>query len=113
MKKQAAHRPLTLRFRRWSRKGYAAFCSLQRTVTIGCLRIGICEQSLSKNCVLHASATRTATTNCSEDEEENGCLQHLRQTDTERLLLALGLLPITTAKRTAAAAGRTATSFHT
>jgi hypothetical protein len=38
----------TLRFRRWCRKGYAAFGSLGRSVTIGCLSVGICDKSLQK-----------------------------------------------------------------
>jgi hypothetical protein len=38
----------TLRFRRWCRKGYAAFCSLGRKVSIGCLHVDLCNQSLNK-----------------------------------------------------------------
>ena len=42
------NRPSSLRFRRWSRKSYAAFASLGRTVTIGCLRKDAADGSLRK-----------------------------------------------------------------
>lgn len=38
----------TIRFRRWSRKSYAAFASIGRCVTIGCLRKSVADSSLSK-----------------------------------------------------------------
>lgn len=38
----------TIRFRRWSRKTYAAFASIGRCVTIGCLRKSVADSSLSK-----------------------------------------------------------------
>ena len=38
----------TIRFRRWSRKAYAAFASIGRCVTIGCLRKNVADSSLSK-----------------------------------------------------------------
>ena len=37
-----------IRFLRWSRKAYAAFCSLHRNVTIGQVGKGIADASLSK-----------------------------------------------------------------
>lgn len=43
----------TLRFRRWSRKGYAAFVSLQRSVTIGQLSTRVSERFQMKNQALH------------------------------------------------------------
>lgn len=36
----------TARFRRWTRKAYAVFASLGRTITIGSLRIGMAGQTL-------------------------------------------------------------------
>jgi hypothetical protein len=39
----------SIRFRRWSRAGYAIFCSLACTVTIGCLAISISDKSLDKS----------------------------------------------------------------
>ena len=41
------HKPV-VRFRCWSRKGYAAFASLGRQVTIGQLHLNVTERSLSK-----------------------------------------------------------------
>lgn len=38
-----------VRFRRWIRKAYAAFCSVGRCVTIGFLKKGIADASLVKN----------------------------------------------------------------
>ena len=49
MKKQHAHNPGILRFRRWSRKGYAAFSSLRRTVTIGNLGCRVLQSLQRKN----------------------------------------------------------------
>jgi len=37
-----------IRFRRWSRAGYAIFCSLACTVTIGCVCVSISDKSLQK-----------------------------------------------------------------
>lgn len=37
-----------IRFRCWSRKAYAAFASIGRCVTIGCLRKEVADSSLSK-----------------------------------------------------------------
>ena len=39
---------MTIRFRKWSRKAYAAFASLGRCVTIGCLPKSVADSSLSK-----------------------------------------------------------------
>ncbi len=47
MKRTATARHI-IRFRRWSRKAYAAFASIGRCVTIGCLRKGVADSSLSK-----------------------------------------------------------------
>ena len=41
-------RKVMLRFRRWSRKEYAAFVSLHRHVTIGQVGRGIADASLGK-----------------------------------------------------------------
>ncbi|MGL4781658.1 MAG: hypothetical protein ACRCXN_12645 [Bacteroidales bacterium] len=38
----------SIRFRRWTRKRYATFCSLGKVISIGHLRCGIAEQSLLK-----------------------------------------------------------------
>ncbi len=48
MNKLHLYKPVTLRFRRWSRKSYALFCSVGRCVTIGFLRNGVADASLRK-----------------------------------------------------------------
>ena len=46
--KQTVLHPSSFRFRRWSRKAYAAFASIGRHVTIGCVNKRIADKSLSK-----------------------------------------------------------------
>jgi hypothetical protein len=48
MKTKKTYTTSSLRFRRWSRAGYAVFCSLARTVTIGSLAVPISDKSLQK-----------------------------------------------------------------
>jgi len=48
MHSQTNYTAKSIRFRRWSRAGYAIFCSLACTVTIGCLAISISDKSLEK-----------------------------------------------------------------
>lgn len=47
-RKQHIAPPCTIRFRRWSRKGYAAFASLGQCVTIGQVCKSITERALTK-----------------------------------------------------------------
>jgi hypothetical protein len=49
MKKTAKTRQHVIIFRRWSRKGYAVFCSIGRCVSIGKLGKNIVEASLKKH----------------------------------------------------------------
>ena len=66
----------TIRFRRWSRKAYAAFASIGRCVTIGCLRKSVADSSLSKQ-----KKTGTAGhAGCGEESTWKG-ITHSRQTD--------------------------------
>ena len=51
-----------LRFRRWSRKGYAALISLQHTVTIGQLAIALADRFQQKHGALHAGILRLCET---------------------------------------------------
>lgn len=53
----------TLRFRRWSRKAYAAFASIGRCVSIGCLRKSVADSSLSKQ----KAAGAAGHSSCNED----------------------------------------------
>lgn len=58
----------SIRFRRWSRKAYAAFASLGKYVTIGSLRKSVADRSLSKQ-----KATGTAGhAGCEEESTWKG-----------------------------------------
>lgn len=46
--KAIKHLPTTIRFRKWSRKAYAAFASIGKCVTIGHVSKSIADNSLSK-----------------------------------------------------------------
>jgi len=46
----------SFRFRRWSRAGYAVFCSLNSTVTIGSLAVSVSDKSLKKTSGISASS---------------------------------------------------------
>ena len=48
MKSTKLYTAKSLRFRRWSRAGYAIFCSLACSVTIGNVAVSICDKSLQK-----------------------------------------------------------------
>lgn len=68
----------TLRFRQWSRKGYAAFASLGQCVTIGQLRKNITERALTK---------QTEPTLVSDSKKQHGAYA------TEELLISIGAEP--------------------
>jgi len=65
MKTKKTHTASSIRFRRWSRAGYAVFCSLARTVTIGSLAVSISDKSLQKAVGV---SKRTVLTFASDDE---------------------------------------------
>lgn len=52
-KSQHIERKIALRFRRWSRKAYAAFISVNHVVTIGHLATYVSERFQIKNLSLH------------------------------------------------------------
>jgi len=64
-KKQAS---TSIRFRRWSRAGYAVFCSLACTVTIGSLAVSISDKLLQK-AVGVAETTTLATSSDTKSPE--------------------------------------------
>ncbi len=49
MNKKVANNHVTLRFRRWSRAGYAVFVSLSYAVTIGFLAVSVSAKSAHKS----------------------------------------------------------------
>lgn len=70
----------SIRFRRWSRAGYAVFCSLACSVTIGCLAISISDKSLQK-----AVGSSTISI-CAKDGVNEASVDLLEQAD---LVLAI------------------------
>ena len=71
----------TIRFRRWSRKAYAAFASIGRCVTIGCLRQSVADSSLSKQ----KAAGTAGHAGCGEESAWKG--------ETEGRETDIGILP--------------------
>lgn len=59
------------RFRRWCRKGYAAFASLKRVVTIGCLAAHVSERFQTKYNALHRGGLQPATDRLTTGGEED------------------------------------------
>lgn len=64
-------RKVMLRFRRWSRKEYAAFVSLHRHVTIGQVGRGIADASLSKQKTAVCEGKKTEGTSWTGFSEED------------------------------------------
>ena len=56
MKSIPLQKAKSIRFRRWSRAGYAVFCSLACSVTIGCVAVSISDKSLQKAVVTTATS---------------------------------------------------------
>lgn len=64
-------RKVMLRFRRWSRKEYAAFVSLHRHVTIGQVGRGIADASLGKQKTAVCEGKKTEGTSWTDFSEED------------------------------------------
>lgn len=69
MKHTCTYKPAVFRFRRWSRKGYAVFCSLGKLVTIGHCCKSIADASLRKSGMMSLSSCMVLGERCAEDEE--------------------------------------------
>ena len=65
----------SFRFKRWSRKGYAAFFSLSRSVTIGQLSSNVAERFQIKNGSNHSSVLLTGQIGPEEAKKETELLQ--------------------------------------
>ena len=70
MRKSYTYRSQALRFRRWSRKAYAAFISIQRAVTIGQLSFSVADRFEKKNQSLHTGIGTFTDGFFEEDDEE-------------------------------------------
>ena len=87
----------SFRFKRWSRKGYAAFFSLSRSVTIGQLSSNVSERFQVKNGSNHSSVLVAGQINTEETEVVTDSSQERSGTETftsiSQLLLLLFSLP--------------------
>lgn len=70
MRKSYTYRLAALRFRRWSRKAYAAFISIQRAVTIGHLSFSVADRFQKKNQSLHTGFGTLLDGSLETDQEE-------------------------------------------
>ena len=104
----------SFRFRRWSRKGYAAFFSLSRAVTIGQLSSNVSERFQIKNGTVHSSVLFTDQSNPEDKERNTELLQGESYAETlSRLsLVLLWLFTIQTTKQTVAAASSAYTYIY-
>ena len=91
------YRPIALRFKRWSRKGYAAFVSVQRAVTIGHLSAGVAERSLTKSNTLQASVLTPSKEDKERDESATIPSDSSGGSPWSLLLLETILCPVRTA----------------
>ena len=75
-----------IRFRRWSRAGYAIFCSLACTVTIGCVCVSISDKSLQKavgisdNSLLTVAADTESRDKSMELTEQEATIHQIQET---------------------------------
>lgn len=92
------HTSQSLRFRRWSRKGYAVFCSLTCAVTIGSLAVSISDKTLQKSLISADTIFKTSPANEAEEEE-------LDATELSATILEIQINTIQQNNSVAAAAG--------
>lgn len=95
----------SFRFKRWSRKGYAAFFSLRRTVNIGQLSSNVAERFQIKNGSNHSSVV-LAEQVASLKEKGTDIIQEEQHAETMSwfMLVLLFLFSVQTTKQTVAAA---------
>ena len=102
MRKQYTYKPVALRFRRWSRKRYAAFISIQHAVTIGQLSANVSERFQAKNGSVHTSVLTFDKVNNGETEEKENTSHPDCSKDITLSLLLQALCPVQIANRPAA-----------
>ena len=102
MRKQYTYKPVALRFRRWSRKRYAAFISIQHAVTIGQLSANVSERFQAKNGSVHTSVLTFDKVNDGETEEKENTSHPDCSKDITLSLLLQALCPVQIANRPAA-----------
>ena len=102
MRKQYTYKSVALRFRKWSRKGYAAFISIQRAVTIGQLSANVSERIQAKNGSIHTSVLTLDKTGEGEIKEEGKTCRPDSSGSILSLLPLLTVCPVQTVSRPAA-----------
>ena len=75
MNKTQHFKSKNIRFRRWSRVGYAVFVSLSAVVSIGCLSISICDKSVIKSKKAVCISENTLNNIISEEQDKNSDLE--------------------------------------
>lgn len=80
LQKIASYTSVRIRFRRWSRKGYAVFAGLNKAISIGQVSISICNRTMLKSERLLALPdaeqiypNRNEPDNEKDDPAVNGC----------------------------------------
>ena len=79
MHQQPIKKNISLRFRRWSRAGFAVFRSLGKTVTIGCVQGGIAEKEMLKSGYSFIARKNENEENTCQEEDDDLITQ---ETDT-------------------------------
>ena len=108
MRKSYTYRSQALRFRRWSRKAYAAFISIQRAVTIGQLSFSVADRFEKKNQSLHTGIGMFTDGFFEEDDEERENTEENKRSLAVSHGLFTALLPVLVSNEIAHPAHRVA-----
>ena len=108
MRKSYTYRSQALRFRRWSRKAYAAFISVQRAVTIGQLSFSVADRFEKKNQSLHTGIGTFTDGFFEEDDEERENTEENKRSLAVSHGLFTALLPVLVSNEIAHPAHRVA-----
>ena len=108
MRKSYTYRSQALRFRRWSRKAYAAFISVQRAVTIGQLSFSVADRFEKKNQSLHTGIGTFTDGFSEEDDEERENTEENKRSLAVSHGLFTALLPVLVSNEIAHPAHRVA-----
>ena len=108
MRKSYTYRSQALRFRRWSRKAYAAFISIQRAVTIGQLSFSVADRFEKKNQSLHTGIGTFTDGFFEEDDEERENTEENKRSLAVSHGLFTALLPVLVSNEIAHPAHRVA-----
>ena len=108
MRKSYTYRSQALRFRRWSRKAYAAFISVQRAVTIGQLSFSVADRFEKKNQSLHTGIGTFTDGFSEEDDEERENTEENKRSLAVSHGLFTALLPVLVSNENAHPAHRVA-----